>query len=222
MKAIKSFQWSILRSVAHIPFISFIFLSFIIFCGCFPLSAQQQEPWKLAKDKDGIQIYTRRLEGSGYKEIRGVVEVKANIEACIALLKNERIATDWVDRMILYKNVEVPNDTLWFTYGEIAIPWPFNNKDFVAENTLVVQPDGQKATIKISSKPDKLPEEDGRKRIRLSEGTWVFEKLANGKVRASHQIYAEANDFLPPWLVNWVVVGSVYNTFEGFKKQLEK
>ncbi len=211
----------LLRSVYQRPLISFIFLSLIVFCGGFPLLAQQQEPWKLAKDKDGIQIYTRRLEGSGYKEIKGVVEVKASIKNCINLLKNERAAIDWVDRMILYKNVEVFNDSLWFTYGEIAIPWPFTNKDFVAENTLVLQPDGQKATIRISSRPNRLPEENGKKRIKLSEGRWVFEKLKNGKIKASHQIYAEANDFLPPWLVNWVVVGSVYNTFEGFKKQLE-
>ncbi len=185
-------------------------------------SVAQQEDWKLAKDNKGIKIYTRRLESSGYKEIKGEVEVDTDLLTCVALLQNEKAATDWVDRMVVYENLEVLSDSIWYTYGEIAIPWPFNNKDFVAKNTLIFLPEEEKAIIKISSNPDFIPEKDGKKRIRLSEGTWVFEQTKEGKVKASHSIYAEANDFLPPWLVNWVVVGSVFNTFEGFRKQITK
>jgi len=197
----------------------------IAILGNLPLLAQQatlsQEDWKLAKDNKGIQIFTRRLEGSGYKEIKGVVEVNTSLQDCIVLLQNEKAATKWVDRMVEYKNLEVLNDSIWFTYGEIAIPWPFNNKDFVAENKLMVNPLQDIVTITISSKPDYIPEKEGKKRIKLSEGKWIFEKLENGKVKATHRIYAEANDFLPPWIVNWVVVGSVFNTFEGFREQVE-
>jgi hypothetical protein len=199
--------------------IRLIFLSFYIFLANFCFA--QQEDWKLAKDNDGIQIYTRRLEGSGYKEIKGEIEVNATLVNCVALLKNEKAATKWVDRMVVYQNLDVLSDTVWYTYGEIAIPWPFTNKDFVAKNTLILTPEEGKILIKISSSPDYIPEKDGKKRIRLSEGTWVFEQTETGIVKASHSIYAEANDFLPPWLVNWVVVGSVFNTFEGFREQLQ-
>lgn len=187
---------------------------------CF--SGIAQDKWKLAKDSKEIKVYTRRLESTGFKEIKAITLVDATLEDCVNLLKNEKAATLWVDRMIDYYNLKVENDSLWYTYGEIEIPWPFNNKDFVGENTLYSMPDSGKYIIRISSVPDYYPEKDGKKRIKQSEGTWLFKQKADGKVEASHSIYAEANDFLPPWLVNWVVIGSVFKTFEGFREQLKK
>ena len=181
-----------------------------------------QEDWKLSKDADGIKVYTRKMEGTGFKEIKAVVEVEASIENCVELFKNASAATSWVNRMLEYRDLEIVNDSVWYTYGELEIPWPFTNKDFVAKNTLINKLDSGKSEITISSIPDYFPEQEDKKRIKHSEGKWIFKRLSNGKVEASHKIFAEANDFLPPWLVNWVVVGSVHKTFEGFRKEVEQ
>ncbi|UZR93008.1 START domain-containing protein [Chondrinema litorale] len=195
-------------------------LLLLFLASCFV--AQAQEDWNLSKEQDGIKVYTRRMEGTGFKEIKAVVEVSASLDACVELFKNADAATSWVDRMEEYRNLEVVNDSLWYTYGELEIPWPFNNKDFVAKNTLYNKLDSGMYEITISSMPEYYPEQDGKKRIKHSEGKWIFKQLPNGNVEASHRIFAEANDFLPPWLVNWVVVGSVYKTFDGFREQLKQ
>jgi hypothetical protein len=59
-----------------------------------PAWAADQE-WSLDKDKDGIEVYTRPVEGSGIKEFKGVADVDADIENILSLLRDSDRFKTW-------------------------------------------------------------------------------------------------------------------------------
>ncbi|WP_020530860.1 hypothetical protein [Flexithrix dorotheae] len=177
--------------------------------------------WKLAKDKSGIQIYTKNIEEVGFKQIKATVKLESSVESCVALIKDANAGKDWINRVVEFKDLKIENDSLWYTYAEIDIPWPFNNKDLVSKNKLVVDQKSGAVTIFLESMPDFIPEADGKKRIKKSEGSWKFIPQEDGTTEVIYQIFAEPNDFLPQWLVNMVVIGSIFDTFQEFREKVK-
>ena len=58
----------------------------------------QAEDWQLAKQEDGIQVYTRAVAGSKYKAYRGVVQIKA-VPATITRLQDDPVGScKWIFR----------------------------------------------------------------------------------------------------------------------------
>ncbi|MBX2843636.1 MAG: hypothetical protein KTR26_17835 [Flammeovirgaceae bacterium] len=177
--------------------------------------------WKLAKDKSGIQIYTKNLEEVGFKQIKATVILESSVESCVALIKDAEAGKDWINRVVEFKDLKIENDSLWYTYAEIAIPWPFNNKDLVSKNKLKLDKNTGIVTVFLESEPGFIPEAEGKNRIKKSEGSWQFIPQSDGTTEVIYQIYAEPNDFLPQWLVNLVVIGSIFDTFNEFREKVK-
>jgi hypothetical protein len=45
-------------------------------------------PWELAKDSEGIKVYTRSVPGSSANEFKGIAEVDAPIEVIVEVFKD--------------------------------------------------------------------------------------------------------------------------------------
>lgn len=95
---------------------------------------QAQEDWKLERDRDGIKVYNRRLEGSKLKEFKGVAVMKATPQQVLKLLKDYQ-----QHEKFMYKvkpgSVEVVkrvSDNEFYTYMEITTPWPAQARDIVS------------------------------------------------------------------------------------------
>jgi hypothetical protein len=131
-------------------------------------------------------------------------------------------ATEWINRMKIFKDLKVINDTVWYTYSEVEIPFPFKNKDFITKNVISQDKKTKIVTIAIKSVPDFIPEKEGKSRIRKSEGFWQFKPVGLGKTEITYTFYAEQDGSLPAWLVNPIVVNSVYDTMLGLQKMYGK
>jgi hypothetical protein len=42
--------------------------------GSFAVEEQESE-WMLAKDQQGVKVYTRKVEGSDFKEFKGIITI---------------------------------------------------------------------------------------------------------------------------------------------------
>ncbi|MDW7690404.1 hypothetical protein R9C00_23410 [Flammeovirgaceae bacterium SG7u.111] len=198
----------------------FLFL-LLFFCRLSALYAQTSEKWELSKSEEGIEIYVRRMETSGFRQVLAKMKTDAFPTTCLALIQDAEAATSWIDRMVKFELIDAENDSVWYTYGEIGIPWPFQNKDLISKNSVTSDSLGSHICVALESVPDYLPEEEGKARIKDSEGKWEFYEK-EGKTEIAYTMYAEANDFLPNWLVEKIVVGSVFKTMENMKALLSE
>jgi hypothetical protein len=203
-------------------FFIFVFINFTTF-------AQKEEPethseWKLSKEKDGIKIYTRWRpveKDREARELRGEMVVNVPITNIIQLIKDDEKATEWINRVKVFKNVKIVDDFTWYSYSEMAIPWPMDNQDMVTKNELKVYKNG-KVAIVLSGASEQVPVKDGIRRIEHFEGGWKMEPLPKGNVKITYSMYNNSKPVIPRLITDPLVFNSFWSTLDDMRKILIK
>lgn len=143
--------------------------------------------------------------------------VHTSVEKLTALVRDASIGTRWIHRAKEFRLLEQPNDSTWYTYAVISIPFPFDDKDLVTLNQQQTLP-GQAVCIRISSHPQYLPPVPGRSRIGRSESQWTFYPVGSDAVRVEYQVFAAQDGFLPAWIVIPLVAGGLHDTLDKMRQ----
>jgi len=53
--------------------------------------------WDLAKEGHGIQVSTRKVSGSKFKEYKGIMTVEASLSSLVALVNDVPAYPKWID-----------------------------------------------------------------------------------------------------------------------------
>ena len=184
-----------------------------------PVVAEEAE-WELKRDRDGIQVYTRPVEGSPYRAVRATMVVDSSLSAIVALIHDTDACPQWADLCAESRMIEQVSDTELFVYTLNDVPWPVSDRD--ATSHVVWRQDPESLMVEMSAElvSDKMPE---RKRtVRLQEGTtgWQFIPLENGQVEIVSSAHLEPGGAIPGWLSNRLLVDSPFTTMEGMRDML--
>ncbi len=191
-------------------------------------SIAQDEPlethddWRLKKDEDGIQVYTRWIEASDVRKARQVkveMSAKASIEDFLAILKDDENGEKWVYRAKEFYNFDFKDDC-WYTYTELSIPWPFQNKDLITKNTLIRLPAEQKVRVDLTGISDYLPEKKSLSRIPHFEGGWTFTQVGVEEVRVQYLIFTKSEPVLPRWIIDPIVEQGAWDTLNKMRSMI--
>ena len=187
-----------------------------------PALLHAQDDWKLKTNREGIAIYTRLFPGSRFKAIKVDVELDATLSQLVAVLLDVKTGVEWVystKSCVLLKQVS-PSELYY--YSEVSVPWPADNRDFIAQLRAVQDTHTKVVTIYGPVYPDYLPEKKGIVRVRHSEGKWVITPTGRNHVKVEYTLRADPGGDLPAWLVNMFVTKGPYESFKKLKEQLKK
>lgn len=187
---------------------------------CLPLLGQEN-PWEEDKVKEGITVSSRERSSEKTNEFKAQMVVEADLEILVKVIKEASLGTQWVNRAVKFETIDEVDAYEWYSYTEIAIPWPFLNKDLVTHNTLFYDSTGQKVEVQMISEPDYIDEKKGLSRLQHSEGVWVFQELEAGEIQVSYQVFARSSGGLPAWIVNPIIVHGLYVTLRDLKKVVQ-
>lgn len=176
--------------------------------------------WELAKEDstNEIKIYTRKVEGSNFREYKAVMRIKASLSSLVALVDDISACPLWIHTCSegwLLKRVS-PRES--YTYTINAAPWPVSDRDAIVLNTISqISPKGP-VRIDILGVPDYVPEKKNLVRVKMIKGHWLFTPLGEGITEVLYQVHNDPGGSLPSWLVNSVVVSQPYNTMLNMRK----
>lgn len=176
------------------------------------------DDWELARDRDGIKVYTRHVEGIAFKQYKGVVTINARLSTLIAVFEDIGAATEWVDTCEKMELVERVSPTESYTLSYNPAPWPVKDRDAVVHNIIRQHPETLKVTIRQTAMPDKVPRNKKAVRVERIEGLWTLVPLKDGSVELTYQVLSDPGGGLPAWLVNAVAISQPYNTLEGLRE----
>ncbi len=194
-----------------------------LYCFCLVLlhlCSYQPSRWQPAKDDDGIVIMHRPYQNTSFREVRGVMYVKNSPQSLLALIKDAEAGTAWINRMSVFQTLQIVSAQEWYTYGELAIPFPFQNRDLISQNIVIITP--QYTKVSITSVPNYLPEKANKVRIKKSEGFWQFTPQPNGTTEVAYQFYTEPNISLPRWFTEPLVVSGIHKTMRNLREYVKK
>lgn len=181
------------------------------------------QDWSLAKDKNGVKVYTRKVEGWGIKEYKVVMEVKTSHSKIITALKDVPSRYEWAYNSIEIREVERPNSEEVAIYNKVDAPWPVADRDNITRFRFSYP---NKSTTRVDmtviKSHAKAPIYDGIVRVERLKGHWLIRDKGNGWTEVIQQCVAEPGGSIPDWLANSAVVDNPYNSMYNLKKYIEK
>ena len=184
-----------------------------------PLDAFPQTSWEIAKNKDGIEVYTMTEKDSDFKSFKAVVLVDASKDEIIKLLKDADSYTKWYGYTRTSKVLKQEKD-VQYNYVETIFPWPYSNRDMVYRMSVDTT---NPATTKISLEgiPDYIPEKKGIVRMQKAEGYILLRPLGM-TTEITYVFHSEPGANIPIWLANNSIAELPYKTLNGLREILQE
>jgi hypothetical protein len=181
-----------------------------------------ESEWKLKKEKDGIEVYTRSVEGSSFAEFRGITTIEnSSLEEVLTVIfdvKNyDNLFPDCMNPKVLKQEGKYYN----IHYIQVKAPWPVKNRDSVYEEKAVIDKNGRHAVVLLKPLPDTIAEVKDFVRIREGSGFWELEEDESKNVKVTYQFHGEPGGEIPAWLANSFVVTQPFETLVNLKNRLK-
>ena len=201
---------------------------FIVFVVCLSAVAKgvfaQQEGvqynWQEKRNKNGISIYTSKVEGSPFKAVRGSMTIAGSVESLVALIEDLPACSDWADLCKEARLIERVSDMETFVYIYNDIPFPVSDRDvYVNMSWSIEKSTGKTSMTSIARKggPDKT------KAVRLQDAfsQWHFTPLGEGKVLVENFAHIDPNGPTPAWITNMLLVDSPFKSMSAMRDIIE-
>lgn len=179
------------------------------------------ENWDLKKDRDGIQIYTRKVEGSPFKQVRGVMRINARLSSLVALIRDAKACPDWADRCGESWVHEKISDTEEYVYTLNNLPWPVSDRDVLAHVRWSQSPDNLAVTMLSSATEGLLEKNKGIVRLTEANAQWIFTPLPSGEVEVVTLAHINPAGPLPAWVTNLLLVDAPFNTLTKLRETVK-
>jgi len=177
-----------------------------------PLLQAADASWKLEKDAEGVQVYTRAVEGYSIREIRAVTRVPARLSAVVAVLEDVGAVSQLSDVVSEAEILRRQSDTRYQVYSVLKMPWPLDDRDLINQRELRQDPATLTVTISNVAISDAAPPRKGRVRIVKSNQQWVLKPEADGQVLAEMRALTDPNGPIPAAAINAMSVGSPFKS----------
>ena len=171
---------------------------------CLSLPSLADDSWRLASDKDGIQVYLRQVPHSNYQSFRGVALIKADVRTLSDLQENLRVACKWLYACADMRLLTVKDDTTW-VYLTTALPWPAATRDMVLRVRTERADDGT-LTRHLDAVPGMVERQPGQIRITQLQGLWKMAPRSERETEVTYELQAEPAGDIPAWLANRFVI----------------
>ncbi len=171
--------------------------------------------WELVYDADNLRVLKRDYAGSTLDEIKGVVRVKASLNAVMALLKDAAFNQHWVYRSGGAQILKESGYAQVYVYGVVDAPLPMSDRDTVVRFDYRQNPVNKYITVTITNVPEFIAPKAGFVRVPEMGGHWRLKPEAGGWVEISYQIYGDPGGWIPAWLANRAAVLSVTHTLHN-------
>lgn len=198
------------KKITHI--LGFVLISF-------SLISMAVDDWYLAKNKDGIKVYTRKIEGWGLKEYKAIMEVDATIDQIETVLRDGKNRGKWLHNSYNAQDLKSPSSEIVYTYSMMDAPWPVSDRDNITQWTYQKKDNGD-VRIDMVAVPILIPEKSGIVRIKRMQGYWELAQTASGKTKIIQQVVSEAGGSIPDWLANSSIIDTPFQTFVKLKSYL--
>ncbi len=171
--------------------------------------------WELVYAGENLSVLRRDYAGSELDEIKGIVRIKASLNAVMALLKDADFNRNWVYRSGGARVLQDSGHTQAYVYGVVDAPLPMSDRDTVVRFDYQQDPVTREITINITNFPDFVPTETGLIRVPTFGGFWKMKPQKDGWVEVIYQVYGDPGGWIPVWVANRAALVSVQETLRN-------
>lgn len=165
------------------------------------------EGWKADKEKEGVSIHHRYVEGSSIVMMRGKLEIPASAKAVLECTEDLETRKQWDELFIEGSNVETLDDShqvlhFKFKSGTMMV----SNRDFVMARSVRTNDDGTIVANHVSIEHPDVGENKGFVRGEIDVSGYFIEPLSDSSCRVTYVVQLDPKGWVPTAAVNLVAV----------------
>jgi hypothetical protein len=192
----------------------------VFLCSLPAFGASPGQEWKLAKQGEGIEVYTRPVEGMDAKEFLGITDVDAPAEVILEVFRDIPSFPRWYGfcrEIRMVRDFTAEHKIIYFV---LATQWPTKDRDMVID--VVIDEDQEKCVISMSALEEELVPQD-RKYIRMTHmiGRYILTDIGDGKTHVTYMVQSDPAGYIPAALSNILAKDQPYLTLKGLREMVK-
>lgn len=199
------------------------YLTIVIGSFGFPLKAvraQAQESWRLAKDKDQIQVYTRNIPGSRSSELKVECTMQGTQTQLVALLSDIANYKNVIYKTKSARLIRRVSETELLYHVVTAVPWPVSDRDMGVQLTFAQNPDSKVLEVKGVGVPNLVAAQPNTVRIADWLAIWTVRPITKQQMQVTYTCRLDPGGDIPAWLDNVAAASSAYQSFVLIRNSL--
>ena len=197
-----------------------VILSFMV---AMPVSVMAANDWKVALQKDGIEVSTRPVQGSDFDEFMGTADIDASVDVIYAVLKDVPAATQWMADSKENREIRKIDDHTSIQFNITKAPWPVSDREALVLAT--EKKDEKTGTITVEfheTNDPSVPVGKGNVRMPEISGKWVLTPIDRDHAKVLYAVKSNPGGSLPKALANMKSKEIPYKTLMGLKMMVKK
>jgi len=187
---------------------------------CAPAPAD--DGWLREKDKDGIQIYSRAVDGWTIREIRGVTTFHGRLGSLVAVIDDPAAAPQLNEFVVKSEVEQRDSDTRYRLYMLTKMPWPLSDRDVLNQREITQDPGTHAVTVVDTATDGLMPAKKGLIRIVRSRQQWTFTPVADGEVQVELRWLSDPAGPIPSALINALSVSTPFNSMVKLRQLAQR
>jgi hypothetical protein len=197
-----------------------VILSFLV---AIPAGVLAAGDWKLAIQKDGIEVSTRPVKGSDLDEFIGTADIDASIDVVYAVIKDIPAATQWMADCKESREIRKIDEYTSVQLNVTKAPWPVWDREALC----IVYEKKDEKTGKITfdfHETNDPPVPVGKGNVRMPEisGQWVLIPVNRDYTKVIYTAKSNPGGSIPKAIANLKSKEIPYNTLLGLKMMVKK
>lgn len=189
----------------------------LLMCAASGLYAEEEQAWELRRDKDGIQVHTRSVEGSAFDAVRTTTRMTdVRLSSLVALIEDAPACADWADSCAESYLLERLSETESLVYTHNDMPFPVKDRDVLAQVKWTQNPMTLEVVMNSVATVGKMDLIPGRLRLTEAMASWNFAPQMDGSVLISNQAHINPGSALPAWVTNMLLTDAPFETMKSF------
>jgi hypothetical protein len=179
--------------------------------------------WQPEIKKNGIDAYSRKIEGSGILEIRAITVVRARIEVIAEVLRDIPANVEWRPKCVECRLLEKHSRNSMTTYTRIDLPWPVSDRDVVIKADTSINLNTGRAVISLGSVDHyKAPPASDNVRITEFYSQYYLEYINREETGIIFTTRVNPAGRIPTFLVNLFNKRFAYEEMLGLVQMVKK
>lgn len=177
--------------------------------------------WKLAKDEDGIQVYTMKAPGDAMLKMRTVMvgdyTLSQLVSQHIGVGDTLQVCKEWIPGCVDFKRIMDFNPERGYDRDiwRVEIPGPFADRELLISTIYHQDKQSKEVTLDVVGMPNSLPHTPGVVRLERIHNQWKYTPMPDGKVQVAliQDVGFSDVGFFPYFLLNLVNVDDSHKFF---------
>lgn len=200
----------------------FVLMVFAVFVFT-AMELHAEEPWKLAKDAEGIKVFTRSVPGSSADEFKGIAEIDAPVEVIVEVFKDIPSFTQWYGFCKEIKLLKHDSENHRVMYFVLKTMGPVKDRDLVMEAFDKFDKQAGTNTIAISAlKEELVPIQDKYVRMTDLNATYSMNRLDQDRTHVVYTVKADPAGYIPAFISNIIQKDQPFLTLKGLREMVKK